>query len=136
VLDLRREKHFATVLCGLADVTRREITFANAGHLPPLVIDGGSATFVETAVGPPIGVTRSAAYGSVTVAMPPGSTLLLYTDGLVERRNETLDDGLERLRTTAATADGPLETMLSRVLTELTPGGADDDTAMLGLRWS
>jgi serine phosphatase RsbU (regulator of sigma subunit) len=61
--------------------------------------------------------------------------VLLYTDGLVERRGESLDVGLERLRNAAAGVDGSLERLLTEVVDGLNQAGSDDDTAILGLRW-
>ncbi len=64
-----------------------------------------------------------------------GSTLLLYTDGAVERRGERLDDGLARLKQVSETARGPLEQFLDSVVRGVLPDGAEDDTALLGVRW-
>ncbi|MGH8962826.1 MAG: PP2C family protein-serine/threonine phosphatase [Jatrophihabitantaceae bacterium] len=135
LLNLSRDKHFATVLCGVADVDRHEITIANAGHLPPLLIGSGGGQFVATHVGPPIGVAVPDGYRTVTVTVPSGGTLLAYTDGLVERRDESLDDGLERLQQSASSADASLEELLSTIVTDLAHDELDDDTAILGVRW-
>jgi serine phosphatase RsbU (regulator of sigma subunit) len=67
--------------------------------------------------------------------LPPRATLIAYTDGLVERRGENLDVGLERLRQAASADDTPLDDLLSRIVERLTPDGSDDDTAVLGMRW-
>ena len=77
---------FATVLCGAVDVARRQVTIANAGHLPPLLVTSESSQFVDTDVGAPIGVTSESDYGQVTFPVPPQATLLAFTDGLVERQ--------------------------------------------------
>ena len=134
LLAMPRDRHFATVVCGLVDLASATMTVANAGHLPMLVSDGDGSHFVDAPVGPPIGVTRAVHYRSATVALPPGATLLAYTDGLVERRGETLDDGLDRLRAVAARAGAPIEPMLDGILAELLPDGSDDDTAVLAIR--
>ena len=136
MLRIRQHGHFATVLCGIADIDRHELTIANAGHLPPLLIDHDSGQFLSTQVGPPIGVTAHAPYGTATFSVPSHATLIAYTDGLVERRNEDLDSGLQRLHESATRADGAsLEDVLTKVVNELTQDTADDDTAILGLRW-
>ena len=75
-------------------------------------------------------------YRTVSFAMDSDTTLLAYTDGLVERRGETIDVGLHRLQETAVASRGDLDTMLTRILSEMTPNGADDDTALLGFRWT
>jgi serine phosphatase RsbU (regulator of sigma subunit) len=59
-----------------------------------------------------------------------------YTDGLVERRGEVLDRGLERLQRAAAAGAQPLEQMLDRVVDDLTYDGAKDDTVIVGMRWT
>lgn len=137
LLDVQRDQHFATVVCGIVDIERHEITLANAGHLPPLVV-GDQAEFVQAPTGPPIGVSAHRPYAQVTVSVPPGATLLAYTDGLVERRGESLDVGLRQLRDSAIGSRGHLDDLLSTVLAELAPtdsGCFDDDTAILGVRW-
>jgi serine phosphatase RsbU (regulator of sigma subunit) len=141
LLDVGRDKHFATVVCGVADIGRHEITLASAGHLPPLLVRGqgdSAGEFVRLPTGPPIGVRCSEPHTAVTINVPPQATLLAYTDGLVERRGESLDVGLHELRTSALGSSGPLENMLSTIVDELAPPGSgwfDDDTAILGVRW-
>ena len=93
------------------------ITLANAGHPEPLLVDAAAApSSSRPASACPIGVTSPAPYREVTVAVPPGATLLLYTDGLVERRGESLDVGLERLRPGGGGASGSLDELLSAIL--------------------
>jgi serine phosphatase RsbU (regulator of sigma subunit) len=138
LLDVTRDRHFATVLCGVADLAAGELTLANAGHLPPLLLGDGLAVLVRTEVGPPIGVKPRGPYATTAVPLTPGATLLAFTDGLVERRGESLDDGLHRLRDSAVAAGGSVEDLLSTVVAELAigdTGGFDDDTAILGVRW-
>jgi serine phosphatase RsbU (regulator of sigma subunit) len=133
LIDIVRDGHFATVLCGRVDMVNRVLTIANAGHPNPLMIDGRRAEFVSTKVGPPIGVPGGT-YETVSVAIPAEATLLTYTDGLFERRGENPDVGLARLRD-AANGDSSLDGLLDGLLRDLTPDGAHDDTAILGMRW-
>jgi len=133
LINLVRDGHFATVLCGLVNVAERRITFANAGHPNPLLIAGSSADFVRTRVGPPVGVATSE-FEPVVVSVPADSTLLAYTDGLFERRGESPDEGLARLRA-AATGYGSLDELLDGLLRVLTPDGGHDDTAILAVKW-
>ena len=136
MLDVVDDHHFATVVCGLADVERHEVVIANAGHPPPLCVTSDHAVFVDTPVGVPIGVPSRHAYRAAPVTVPPGATLLIYTDGLIERRGENLDAGLARLRAQAMSAAAlPVDAMLDTVVSELAQGGLDDDTAILGVRW-
>ena len=67
--------------------------------------------------------------------MPPGSTLLTFTDGLVERRGESIDAGLERLRQTSRGSDPTIEDLLCRLLIELTNNASEDDVALLAFKW-
>ena len=124
----------ATILCALVDVEAHELTVTSAGHLPPLLISDGKGTFIKGAVGVPIGVDTAATYTSTAVSTPRAATLLAYTDGLVERRGESIDTGLERLQHAATANHCALDDLLSRLLEELRHDG-DDDTAIAGLRW-
>jgi serine phosphatase RsbU (regulator of sigma subunit) len=135
LLNVARDGHFATVLCGYVDVEGHRISLANAGHLPPLLITDDSGEFLSTAVGPPIGVSAPEGYRTDAVSVPPGATLLAYTDGLVERPGESLDDGMARLRTAAGREDGSLDELLAALVAGLAHDGHSDDTAMLGVRW-
>ena len=133
-----REEHdyFATVLCARIDVAGHHVVAASAGHLPPLVIDGDQATYVSLNVGAPIGAGEPSEYQSTSFAVPPRATLLAYTDGLIERRDEALDAGLERLRQAASAPAQSLEDLVGRLVEELSAGDPDDDTTMLGVRWT
>jgi serine phosphatase RsbU (regulator of sigma subunit) len=126
--------HFATVLCGVVDVPERRITLANAGHPSPLLITGSSAELVATKVGVPVGV-EGEGYATVTVAIPPDAILMAYTDGLFERRGESPDVGLARLRD-ASIGYESLSDLLDGVLHTLTPDGGNDDTAILAVTWN
>ncbi len=127
--------HIATVLIGIADVGTREVTLANAGHLNPLLITPDGAEFVTTKVGVPVGVPEST-YDTVTLSTPRRSTLLAFTDGLVERRGESLDIGLERLRRATPVDGRSLDDLLTTVIDAMTSESTDDDIAVLALRWS
>jgi serine phosphatase RsbU (regulator of sigma subunit)/anti-sigma regulatory factor (Ser/Thr protein kinase) len=109
---------------------------ANAGHPPPLVLAGdGRASFLTGRPGLPLGVTADYEYPELRATLEPGSTVLLYTDGLVEKRGEPLDVGLERLREVAAGAPvEPLEELCERVLEVLVQEAPGDDVALLAVR--
>jgi len=125
----------ATLLYLVVDADLSRATFASAGHLPPLLVGpDGNARFVEEAASVPLGVMPGG-YDEAVVDIEPGSTLVLYTDGLVEERGEPIDDGLERLR--RAVVDGPddPEAMCDYVLQAMGRAGrAADDVAMFVLR--
>jgi hypothetical protein len=134
LIDLNRDEHFATALCAVLDIDTGIVTVANAGHPPLLRVAGRVADFVATPLGPPLGVGTT--YQTADIALAAGDVLLAYTDGLVERREESIDAGLGRLRR-EATPSADLESLLDRVLTALVPeGSAQDDTAILGLQWT
>jgi Stage II sporulation protein E (SpoIIE) len=134
-MDIARDGHFATVLCGLVDVGAHEVTLASAGHLPPLVRGDAGASLVATKPGPPIGVADLAPFEPATVTAAARGLLIAYTDGLVERRGETLDAGLRRLREAATRNCASLEDLLSSIVTELTGDSPTDDIALIGLKW-
>ncbi len=141
-IRIQADRHFATVLVGRGDLRTRTIVMANAGHLKPLIIDGSHAHYVETPVGLPLGMGPSR-YIASTITMTSGSTLIGFTDGLVERRGEDLQFSMEHLADTAVAAerrsDGmrtDVESVLSQILTVMTPEGPTDDIAILAFRWS
>jgi hypothetical protein len=116
-------------------VTR--MRWANAGHLPPLVINpDGSIAEPATGTGDLLlGVDPDAARRESVVTLDRGSTVLLYTDGLIERRDADLDDGIVRLRDALLElADRPLEQMLDTVLERLVDGHPEDDVALVAVR--
>jgi serine phosphatase RsbU (regulator of sigma subunit) len=135
LLSAGTDDGFATVLCGTIDVEARQMTIASAGHPLPLLIANGDAEFVAVHTGVPVGVDARSPYEAVTITVPEHATLLVYTDGLIERRGESLDVGLARLRTAALATEGSLEHLLTRIVDGLNQIGSDDDTALLGLRW-
>jgi len=126
--------YFATVLCVLIDIDSYLLTVASAGHPPPLVIDDDQSWFVDLAPGPAIGAPHHLPYRETTISAPSRATLVAFTDGLIERRGETLGVGLTRLRDTAATQRRSLEDLMEKLVRELAFDGRDD-TAILGVRW-
>ena len=132
------DQRTATVAYLALDQETNRVTAVSAGHVPPLVIDPtGEADYLDLPSGPPVGAARIAHFRETQFDVPPGSLVLLYTDGLVERREEPLDVGLERLRTTAAAAPATLsplafcDAMLSRVLENI---DQEDDVALLAMQ--
>ena len=129
------ELHFTTCVVGLLDPAACTVSMASAGHLPPLVVDpAGTATLLQLDPGLPLGV-GGGDFVEREVRLQPGSTVLLYTDGLVEDRAVSLDDGLERLRAAAGSAPArSAEELCDRLLRALGRDGEhDDDTALLAV---
>jgi serine phosphatase RsbU (regulator of sigma subunit) len=131
--------YFATVLCVLIDVDAHQLTLASAGHMAPLLIDGDRGEFVELPVDAAIGVAgmqnTQSHYREATASVPPGATLVAFTDGLVERRGEVLDVGLARLRDFAVRQRLALDDLLATLARELTVHDHPDDTAIVGIKW-
>ena len=91
-------RSFATAFVAVIDPYRGEIRYAAAGHPPAAIIHpGGEVAFLDAAESAPLAVEGGIAYAESLVAMAPGDSLVLYTDGLVERRGEPLDRGLAAL---------------------------------------
>ena len=134
-IDIVEDGHFVTAIVGMADVASRTITLANAGHLAPLLISETAAQPVTMSAGPALGI-MSTDYPTTKIEMPPGSALLAFTDGLIERRGEDIQLGVERLASTTMRSSGDLDAQLSAVLAELIGGGSEDDTTVLAFRWS
>ncbi|MFG1805256.1 SpoIIE family protein phosphatase [Streptomyces sp. NPDC049040] len=126
----------ATCLLALADPVRGGCWFANAGHLPPAVVGrDGRIRLLDVPPGPPLGADLGGQFEAVYVRWPPGETLLLYTDGLVERRNEDIDTSLARLAGVRLPhAAGPLDALLARLVHRLAPSAVEDDVAVLAAR--
>jgi PAS domain S-box-containing protein len=116
-------------------VTR--LRWANAGHLPPLVLqpDGSVAELASWQGDLLLGVDAGTVRKESVVTLDRGATVLLYTDGLVERRDSDLDAGVLRLRRTLADlASLPLEQLLDEVLERLVDGRPEDDVAVVAVR--
>ena len=135
LVNVNSSGQLATILCAVVDVPARRVTVTSAGHLPPLLISDGTSTFVHSEVGVPIGVRTGAEYSSVSVEAAPAATLLAFTDGLIERRGESIDAGLNRLQQAASGNHLGLEELLNRLIDDLRREGGDDDTAIAALRW-
>ncbi|MFI9823599.1 SpoIIE family protein phosphatase [Streptomyces sp. NPDC052013] len=112
------------------------LTWHNAGHPPPLLIShDGLAHFLTDGHGLLVGTGVRLPRADGSALLPPGSTLVLYTDGLVEEPGRTLDDGLHRLRQHgAALAHRPLSSFTDHLLRRVRPAANDDDVALLALR--
>ena len=128
-------EYFATVLCAMIDVDAHRLTVASAGHLPPLLIDGEDGRFLDLDVSAPIGVVGDFEYRETTVTVPVNATLVAFTDGLVERRDEIVDTGLARLRDAATTQRRTLDELVANLPAALAFGDHHDDTAIVGIRW-
>jgi anti-anti-sigma factor len=125
----------ATLIYAVLDPDTRTLSFASAGHPPPLLIGpDAQASYLMEGRSPPLGVTK-AAQAEATVTIEPGSTLVLYTDGLIERRHGSIDESMEALRTVVEGHDGDLNSLCDdRVLQPPRPESRGDDVALLMVR--
>jgi PAS domain S-box-containing protein len=126
---------FATCLYAVIDPQRSSCVLAEAGHLPPVLIRPGGATEVlDLPPGLPLGLGRES-FQATEITMPPGATLALYTDGLVESRVRTLDEGITALGDALSAALAPAGSALGRACAAATEAlsrhGEDDITLVL-----
>ena len=124
-----------TVMYFLIDTEHGTVDMGNAGHLPPVLVDGSGSRTLPTPVGTPFGVGGLLRESS-RITLAPGATLVVVTDGLVERRGEDIDQGIERVL--SATATGTTLSAMALVQRLLRPGIRsalqDDDVTVLALR--
>ncbi|WP_204291459.1 SpoIIE family protein phosphatase [Micromonospora gifhornensis] len=130
---------FVTVAFGVIDVARELLTLASAGHPAPLIrrcsSDGEPrAEYVQVPAGAPLGVGYQPA--TCTVAFLPGDTLLLFSDGVVERRRHGLSHGLARLAESVAAAHSGDPRALCATATAAVPGATEDDVAVLAVEYA
>jgi serine phosphatase RsbU (regulator of sigma subunit) len=136
LLSATTDMCFATLLCAVLDRRAQQLTVANAGHLPPLLISGGTSRFVDVPLGPPVGARPDPPpYREQVTQLPTLGCLVFYTDGLVERRGEVIDEGLTRLRLAADAAPQQVTELIAFLARELQESTPQDDTAMLGVHW-
>jgi anti-sigma regulatory factor (Ser/Thr protein kinase) len=125
-----------TMLYLAVDPTTWEATVVNAGHPPPLLLDqAGGATYLETPTGLPLGLNWSLPYEESNELLQPGAALVLFTDGLIDRRDIAIEEGLERLRGAATDKVGlDIDRLCGSLLGALVPPDASDDVAILAAR--
>ncbi len=115
----------------------RRLRWANAGHPPPMVLGAdGTVTVLGGEIGDlMLGVDPTAVRAESVIPLPPGSVVLLHTDGLVERRESTLDEGTAALADHLADlAASPLEELCDALLARMLPGRPQDDVALVAVR--
>lgn len=128
------EVYLATCVYAVYDSVTRRCTFANAGHLPPVLVEPGeSALMLDVPPGMPLGVGGEP-FEEVEVELPEGALLALYTDGLVESRDHPLDEGLQAFVGALTDPSRPLEDVCDHVLNTLDTHHGEDDIALLMAR--
>jgi anti-anti-sigma factor len=126
----------STAACLLLDRASGTLRWARAGHLPPLLVDREGARYLDDTLGPVLGLPDRSPFTEGSTTIRPGTTLLLYTDGLVERRGEVIDDGLARLASAAARRAGENpDDLVDHLLEEVVEQhGHADDIALVAVR--
>ncbi|MFD9980171.1 PP2C family protein-serine/threonine phosphatase [Streptomyces massasporeus] len=144
LLRLTEPARSATALFGYCEPAARKITFAGAGHSPPLLIGQRRTEFVETSVSAPLGMLACWEAPSVEILAEPGETVLLYTDGLLHRTGEATDRAFARLHAAAAGVPRALRgdpgAIADHVLRSVLPDGLDaaesaEDVVLLAVRF-
>lgn len=122
----------ATALCGLYDPETRTLRWARAGHFAPVLVRRGTAATLPMVRGPLLGAPADSEHEEGSVVLEPGDVLLMFTDGLIERRDCSMEEALARLLDTAARPAADLEARLDHLLTH-SNADTDDDTCIVGI---
>jgi hypothetical protein len=128
------QNEVATCLVAVWDQARHTLTFSSAGHLPQMTLTADGAGLLHCPPNPPLGVVRSGPpHPSTSIGVEHGTTIVLFTDGLVEQRDLDIDQALSRLTELVDSFPrADLESLLDR-LVDFAAGGVDDDVAILGV---
>ena len=128
---------FATVVYAIVDPAAGVLRFSSAGHPPPVIAyPDGRVDVLEDGRGLPLGTGLGAKYRQSVVELPAGSVVVFYTDGLVERRGRTIDEGIDSLVRAVGSAPKDAEQLLEHVLEQLVEGvERADDIAILAARF-
>ena len=124
-------EHTASVVAGYFDPPTRVLTWAQAGHPPPVLVRGSQAQALSQPAGILLGAGRSG-YDAASLTLQPGDLLLLYSDGLIERRDRPLEEGLATL-TAAASGNSDPEQVITAVLDKI-GSATEDDTCLVALQ--
>lgn len=122
---------FATVACAVIDRRARTLTYARAGHLPPLLVTADGVQWLDEATGLPLAVADKRRV-SATVSIHPGDVIVMCSDGLVERRGENIDVGLKRLAdAVVGRRDQPVQAIAAAVIRDLLVEPLRDDVVLV-----
>ncbi|WP_338052757.1 SpoIIE family protein phosphatase [Protofrankia coriariae] len=121
-----------TAVCGLYDPATRVLRWACAGHLPPVLVRDGDAGTLPLPAGVLLGADPHSAYEETATALRPGDGILLFTDGLIERRGSALDEALDTLVLVAGRPIADLQRYADHLLRHTTPD-TDDDTCLIAV---
>jgi len=131
-------KEMATAIVAELDPGLRRITLVNAGHLPPMVIDADGARLVEAERGLALGIRSAESYRATTITLAVGGAFVLYSDGLIERRTRTIDEGLDLLLEEGAACAGlqSADEICKRLVDRIDRrADTDDDLTVVAVRF-
>jgi serine phosphatase RsbU (regulator of sigma subunit) len=138
-----KEEMFTTLFCGVVDAGSATMTYCNCGHNPPLVLRRGESTFESLRnCGPPLGIMDEISYVPRSIALSPGDTLLLYTDGVTEAENpQSTQFGMKRLEETIFEIRGQparsvVEHVIKRVAEFAKGAPQSDDITCVAVVWN
>ncbi|MBO2449822.1 SpoIIE family protein phosphatase [Actinomadura barringtoniae] len=135
LLMQRHQSLTASVIAGRFDPVSRTLTWAQAGHPPPVLLRDGKAEMLDTPDGVLLGALDEPPLALADTRLEPGDLLLFYTDGLVERRDRDLTDGFRVLREAAeAHSDASPDLLIDRVLQAVGAANPNDDTCLLAVQ--
>ncbi|MFF7202222.1 SpoIIE family protein phosphatase [Streptomyces sp. NPDC008141] len=125
----------ATCVYAVYDPVTRRCTMAGAGHPPPAIVDPqGRVTFPELPTGTPLGIGLGGPFEAVEFELPEGSLIALYSDGLIESRDDDIDVGMQRLAAALAQPERSLEDLCTGAMDTLPDQGPRDDATLLVVR--
>jgi len=126
---------FVTMIYAVLDPAQRTLTFASAGHLPPLLIDGDGGRFLPAERGMPLGLVGGD-FSEMTVTIPEGSRIVFYSDGITEAEEPTQQDyyGMERLQRHVMSAGATAESLLEDVRSFADGADLHDDATVIFVR--
>lgn len=125
---------FVTMIYAVLDAEKRTLSFASAGHLPPLLIDGAGARFLTSEQGMPLGL-GCGDFSEATFSLPEGSRAVFYSDGITEAESPADEQfGAERLQAHAASPEATAESILADVRSFANGAGLRDDASVIFIR--
>ncbi len=132
--NISSRRTMLTCCYAVLDRDRGLLRYASAGHPPPIVVEDGEPQFLSHGRGVPLGVIPTASYTDAVYKLHGAATIVLYTDGLIERRGETIDVGLERLLDAVRGNDADVKELCDHLTRLLLGDGSEDDVALLAAR--
>lgn len=123
-------EELATVIVAELDPATGSLQIANAGHLPVVLLQGEGGRLVDEGRGPALGMSSAATYTAARVELTGDDRLVVFSDGLVERRDEDLDEGLSRVLRVAMGAPRAADALLDSLIDAFAPPDTDDVTVL------